>query len=1076
MDEIIIHTKIIPEKDTSRLLPRPHLLDLLKENSGKKLIVVSAGAGYGKTTLVKQFLLPGDLKYAWYKIDETDNSLFTFLSYLIHSISNTIPEFGNSSREILESIRNRDGASPKTASVVSTVCGTIVNELSKTIQDDLYIVLDDFHLFPDSEWVEPVMSYLVEYLPQNIHMVITTREKLPFDVSKLKAKRKYFEINDELKFSNDEIKKLASSEYKVSIDDSDLPVINKFDGWITGLHLYMQGNKEKTSEFLKQDMLPDNLYNFFAEDIYSSESEEVGDFLLRSSALENFTAGECNDLFEIEDSNKILDDLHSGNVFIQRSDIIKDGQSKQVYNYQSLFRDFLRSKLNEQINETGRREIYNRIAKYFLSQEDYPGTIKYYLLAQEYERGLELIKEYFEKTSGSVGFSVMESWINQFPGKMKSGNPFLTFYRGNVEELLYGNSESALDLFKSSSALFKESGEINFFVKSVIWISHLLINQGKNEDAISLIESTLKEKISASDKAKLLYRLGIAHTNLLSYERALEVFQEALEISNVEEINEIKYSLLNDLGNIHLVRGEYEKAIFYYESVITNISNVYKKFQTIANAIQVYSYAGNFDKALDLFKDAEDFVKKYSSQYFKINFLLSSAYLSYMLCEYENAIKTWKELISLSLDSGLAYYIYIGNLNIGICSYYAKDYNASNEYYDIALELSKDFDEGEKTYLDYWRSLLRKESETDASTEKDISKALKYYTDKSMSYEKVHSVYHLADYYIRSGNKKKAVEYIREAFDEGEKKKFITLFQKEFIFNRTVFDVAAEEKIGRDFIDSIIANVSSSGDSQVYDISLSVLGEMKLFIRGKEIPDDKWVRKIRKLIFAYILLNKKSLTKDSLIDLFYPDSEPENANSVFHQTLSNIRSIFKWAISGEKDKKQNVPEFIMYENQRLTLNPNYIYYIDAFEFENLYKKGNAAGVSEKSKLEYFENALDLYKGEFLEGYYQPWCEELREKYTNFYFSILDSVIEIYKEAQNNEKLAEYSRKLIKADNLNEDAYLNVIEAELAMNFPEKAKDVYKAMLKTFKKGLGEEPSPGTLKKAKKLFGNRSIPI
>ena len=122
---------------------------------------------------------------------------------------------------------------------------------------------------------------------------------------------------------------------------------------------------------------------------------------------------------------------------------------------------------------------------------------------------------------------------------------------------------------------------------------------------------------------------------------------------------------------------------------------MYHKFQTITNAVQVYAYAGEFDKAKKLSNKAEEFVTRYSSQYFKINFLLSSAYLSYMLCDYEESIKTWKELISLSVKSGLAYYVYVGNLNVGICNYYLKKYEAAREYYEIALDTGKGFDEGE---------------------------------------------------------------------------------------------------------------------------------------------------------------------------------------------------------------------------------------------------------------------------------------------------------------------------------------------------------------------------------------------
>lgn len=119
------------------------------------------------------------------------------------------------------------------------------------------------------------------------------------------------------------------------------------------------------------------------------------------------------------------------------------------------------------------------------------------------------------------------------------------------------------------------------------------------------------------------------------------------------------------------------------------------------------------------------------------------------------------------------------------------------------------------------------------------------------------------------------------------------------------------------------------------------------------------MRKIRKLIFIYILLSKKTITKDSLIDLFYPDSDPENATSIFHQTLSNIRSIIKWAIKGDKKDKSLVPEFVIYEGQRITLNTDFIYYIDAFEFERLYNKATGQSVKGRKRSHYLKR-LFLY--------------------------------------------------------------------------------------------------------------------
>ena len=1066
MGEVIIRTKITPEKNISNLVSRDDLLEELKKNSDRQLIVLSGGAGYGKTSLAKQFVFSRKLKTAWYSIDETDDNLFVFLSYLISSISESDEKAGRGALDILESIQNREGAPSSHTSVINTVCGTLINDISNYIKDEMYIVLDDLHLLPDEEWAGEVLDYLLKYLPLNVHLLITTREKLPINTGKLKAKRKFYMISEGLKFTGEEVQKLAGKEYNVELTDDDTQIIEKIDGWITGLHLYLQGDRERGAEFIKEGVLPENMYSFFAEDIFASEDDKVKEFLLNSAVLENFTAKDCDEIFKMKNSAEVLGELFGRNVFINQMEIIDGGKQEYIYNYQSLFRDFLKRKLDEKVSEAVRVELYRKVGEYY-KKSDLSKAIKYYLLAGDFETALEFIKDFYESSTGSINFPVIESRVAMFPDEMKTGNPFIVFYKGNIEQVLYGNTGSALELFERSAEMFKTIKETGFYVKCIIWVSYLKVNQGKNSEAIELVEETLKKKISPADKAKLLYRLGTAYSNLFKYDKALEVFQEALEISNVEDVKEIRYSLHNDLGNLYLIRGDYEKAEFYYESVIANISNVYHKFQTITNAVQVYAYAGEFDKAKKLSNKAEEFVTRYSSQYFKINFLLSSAYLSYMLCDYEESIKTWKELISLSVKSGLAYYVYVGNLNVGICNYYLKKYEAAREYYEIALDTGKGFDEGEKIYLNYWRALLDKAAGNLKSVEDNITKAREYYSDKSMMYEKVHSAFHLADYYLCSGNKKKALQLIEEVFKEGKERKFTTLFEKEFLFNRAVFDAAAEEKIGRDFIDLVVSGISLKKDPGSYDIKLSVLGEIKLWIRGKEVPENKWVRKIRKLILAYIFLNKKSITKDSLIDEFYPDSEPENANSVFHQTLSNFRSIFKWAVDAKG--KENVPEFVVYENQRITLNQNYLYYIDAFEFEELHKKGSAGNVNDKDRIMYYEDALSLFKGELLEGYYQPWCEEMREQYNNYFFSMVESLIEIFKNEGDYEKLAEYSRMLIKADNLNEEAYIDVIEAEMKLGSDAKAKEAYKSMIKTFKKELGEEPSAETKNKIEELF-------
>jgi hypothetical protein len=234
-----------------------------------------------------------------------------------------------------------------------------------------------------------------------------------------------------------------------------------------------------------------------------------------------------------------------------------------------------------------------------------------------------------------------------------------------------------------------------------------------------------------------------------------------------------------------------------------------------------------------------------------------------------------------------------------------------------------------------------------------------------MLYDKAHADLHLADYYLETEKYDKTLKHITASIEAVNKKEYNSLFQKEILFKRNVFDFIVENKINPEMMSTVYYRVLdlqrydwvsdkfamrlNRDIDKFYDIKVTTFGGLNIKIRGKSIPDELWVRKIRKLIFAYIILNhKKNLTKDNLIELFYPESTPENADNIFHQTLSNIRSIIRketdFYIPVSKSGKWttlNIPSYISYHKQILSLNPNYLYYIDAFEFESFCKKSTS---------------------------------------------------------------------------------------------------------------------------------------
>ena len=136
-------TKIIPEKNLPNIVSRERVINILEDNREKDIISVKAGAGYGKSTLAKEFLIKGNKKYSWYKIDDEDNNFYVFLSYLVNSVNYINPGFGENTSRILDSIKDRINFNFNFDSVIGAVGGTLINDIVNNVKEEFYLVLDE---------------------------------------------------------------------------------------------------------------------------------------------------------------------------------------------------------------------------------------------------------------------------------------------------------------------------------------------------------------------------------------------------------------------------------------------------------------------------------------------------------------------------------------------------------------------------------------------------------------------------------------------------------------------------------------------------------------------------------------------------------------------------------------------------------------------------------------------------------------------------------------------------------------------------------------------------------------------
>ena len=249
---------------------------------------------------------------------------------------------------------------------------------------------------------------------------------------------------------------------------------------------------------------------------------------------------------------------------------------------------------------------------------------------------------------------------------------------------------------------------------------------------------------------------------------------------------------------------------------------------------------------------------------------------------------------------------------------------------------------------------------------------------------------------------------------------------------------------------------------KLYDIKMTSFGVLQFVSRGVSVPESKWRKKKGKSILAYMMLNPKiKYNKDKIIDMFFPDGKPDTVEDSFKQAIFNIRSTFK----------NPYLNFLILEGKMLYLNPDCYFKSDAEEFNKLCNIARSAEKSCEERRQACIDAVELYKGEFLEGNYEQWCEDIRSDFHNKFISVSEHLLDILIQERRFDEIIYYSEKLLSQDKLNEKAYMSLIEAYVKSEKPKSARESYSKMLKKYQEELGEVPDQKTRRKIESFLAS-----
>jgi len=412
------------------LVQRPDLMTRLNAGLHRKLTLISAPAGFGKTTVTSSWITQHKITTAWVSLDERDGDPSRFLAHLIAAMQTFDDDIGRLASEALHTVQ------PLAMDAVFT---SLFNEIV-VIPHDFWLVLDDYHVLQSPE-IDEAMTFLLDNLPPQMHLVIITREDPQLPLSRLRVRDQLTELRaDQLRFTLRETSTFLNQVMNLTLSASDIEALEKrTEGWVAGLQLAALSLRERadTQEFIRAFTGNHRfVVDYLLEEVLQRQPSDVREFLLHTSILDHLNSPLCDAVTGRNNSQKTLETLERHNLFVITLD-----DERGWYRYYHLFGDALYSMLKNKFPEylSG---LHQRASDWY-SKNNHPfEAIQHTLLADNFEQAAALIELRWASMSESYQSDLWFKWVSQLPETIILKHPVLCLGYGWVK-LQRGDFETA---------------------------------------------------------------------------------------------------------------------------------------------------------------------------------------------------------------------------------------------------------------------------------------------------------------------------------------------------------------------------------------------------------------------------------------------------------------------------------------------------------------------------------------------------------------------------------------------------------------------------------------------------------
>ena len=429
----LLHTKLMPPRLRSMAIQREGLLARLDNSLTKKLTLVTAPTGFGKTTLVSMWIGSRDFPSTWVTLDENDNDPARFWTYACSALRTLDSAVGKSTLSALTATQL-----PSLQSLVSP----LINDLAR-LKENCVLVLDEYHAITSAE-ISDGLAFLIQHLPESLHLILISRNEPALPLGILRARGELAELTSvDLRFDESETRAFLHEALSTELTPAIVTKLHKrTEGWAAGLRLaalsLQNRNAEDTEKFI-QTFSGSHRYisDYLIKEVFEGQPEPVRDFLLKTCFLNRLTASLCDAVAEINNSAAMLERLEQASLFIMQ---LEHSGDRTWYRYNPLFAESIQHLAGQRFHEAAVTSLFEKASGWYEYHGLFDEAIETALAAKIFERAIRLIEKFIEIHDLSE-MRTLSRWLEEIPQQAIFLHPIIGFTYAQI--VLYSTDRFA---------------------------------------------------------------------------------------------------------------------------------------------------------------------------------------------------------------------------------------------------------------------------------------------------------------------------------------------------------------------------------------------------------------------------------------------------------------------------------------------------------------------------------------------------------------------------------------------------------------------------------------------------------